>query len=61
MLIPGDPSTLDFTHSAWLAPSPKKLEEVGMNYKDLYENMAQDGFGRFLKKFLPVLFGPEKK
>lgn len=61
MLIPGDPHTLDVAHSVWLAPGPKKLEEVGMNYRDLYENMAQDGFGRFLKKLLPVLFGPEKK
>jgi len=60
LLIPGDPATLDFAHSAWLAPGPKKLEEVGMSYKALYENMAQDGFGRFLKKYLPTLLGPTK-
>jgi hypothetical protein len=59
-LVPGDPAALDFQHSAWLAPSPKKLEEAGLNYKVLYETMAQDGFGRFFKKYSAVLFGSAK-
>jgi hypothetical protein len=57
MLIPGDPATLDFQNSAWLAPSPKKLEDAGLSYKVLYETMAQDGFSRFQKKFLAQMFG----
>lgn len=56
--IPGDPAPLDFQHASWIAPGPKKLEEAGLNYKNLYENMATDGFNRFLKRYLPLLFGP---
>lgn len=57
-LIPGDANPLDFQHASWIAPGPKKLEEAGLNYKNLYENMATDGFNRFLKKYIPALFGP---
>ncbi|HEY5955022.1 MAG TPA: hypothetical protein VIV60_00665 [Polyangiaceae bacterium] len=57
MLIPGDPATLDFQSSVWLAPSPRKLEDAGLNYKVLYETMAQDGFSRFQKRFLAQMFG----
>ncbi len=60
MLIPSDAATLDFQHSAWLAPSPKKLEEAGLSYKELYETMAKDGFERFLKKYTTTLLGPSK-
>lgn len=60
-LIPGDPKTIDYQQSAWLAPSPKKLEEAKLSYKDLYEGMARDGFGRFLKKYAVQLFGAPSK
>jgi hypothetical protein len=55
--IPGEAATLDFQHSTWMTPSPKKLEEAGLNYKTLYDMMAKDGLGRFLKKYSPTLFG----
>lgn len=57
-LIPADANPLDFQHASWIAPGPKKLEEAGLNYKNLYENMATDGFNRFLRKYVPTLFGP---
>jgi hypothetical protein len=60
LLIPGEAATLDFQTTSWLAPNPRKLEEAGLSYKELYETMAREGFSRFLKRYQPTLFGPPK-
>jgi hypothetical protein len=60
LLIPGEAATLDFQTSSWLAPNSKKLEEAGLSYRELYETMAREGFSRFLKRYLPTLFGSPK-
>jgi len=55
-LIPEDNTPLLFQFRAWLPPNLRKFEDEHQSLPEMYGSMANDGFSRFLTKFLASLF-----
>jgi hypothetical protein len=49
--IPGQKEALTFRSSLWRTPDSDVLKKEGGGIKDVYDNMAVEGFDSFLKQY----------